>query len=128
MCENGFGEQNVAGVLRLDCHHCTICIGHSLLCEMTVISLLPNLAESISPAIREEGGKEEEEDGGGKKVRPGRKEGWEGQDGEKGLRGCSCLSSAYHLRHNMFLWVTEPFRPSGTRAHLHTHTYTHTHK
>jgi len=42
-------------VLHLDCHRCTICIGHSLLCEMTLISLLPNLAESISPAIRVEG-------------------------------------------------------------------------
>uniref|UniRef100_A0A4W6EGK7 RING-type E3 ubiquitin transferase n=1 Tax=Lates calcarifer TaxID=8187 RepID=A0A4W6EGK7_LATCA len=42
------------GVLRLDCPRCTVCIGHSLLCEMTVISLLPNLAESIRLAIREE--------------------------------------------------------------------------
>lgn len=55
MYRKGFGDQNVAGVPGLDCHHC---IGHSLLCEMTVISLLPNLAESISPVIREEGTRE----------------------------------------------------------------------
>ncbi|MEQ2172260.1 E3 ubiquitin-protein ligase znrf1 [Goodea atripinnis] len=46
-----------------DCHHCTICIGHSMLCEMTLISLLPNLAESISCAIRVEGGGRGKEEG-----------------------------------------------------------------
>lgn len=44
-------------------HRCAVCVGHCLLCEMTLISLLPNLAGSISPAIigergREDGGEE----------------------------------------------------------------------
>lgn len=42
------------GAHCLRCHHCTVCTGHSLLCEMTLLSLLPNPAESIRPAIREE--------------------------------------------------------------------------
>lgn len=52
----------------------TVCTGHSLLREMTLISLLPNLAESISPAIRGEGG----EGGGGE----GRREGG-GKEGKE---------------------------------------------
>lgn len=54
----------------LYCNLCTVltgCTGHSLLREMTLISLLPNLAESISPVIREETRKE----GGGKEGREG---------------------------------------------------------
>lgn len=98
------------GVLRLDCHRCTVCIGHSLLCEMTLISLLPNLAESISLAIREEDGREEER-GEGRKMEEGEagKEGRKKRKGGRGWRegvgwgGCSCLSSAYHPLHNMFV-------------------------
>lgn len=45
---------------------------------MTLISLLPNLAESISPAIRDEEGKEERrEEEGGKRKRVGVGEGGE---------------------------------------------------
>lgn len=47
------------GALCLRRHRCTVCTGHSLLCEMTLISLLPNLAESIRPAIREEEDREQ---------------------------------------------------------------------
>lgn len=59
-------------------HRCAVCVGHCLLCEMTLISLLPNLAGSISPAIIGERGRED---------------GW---GGRKGWEGCSCSSSAYH--------------------------------
>ena len=87
------------GVLRLDCHRCTVCTGHPLLCEMTLISLLPNLAESISPAIRDEEGREERQGKEGEKEveegeagKEGREEGRgkigrEGGDGEKGWGG-----------------------------------------
>lgn len=111
------------GALRPDYHRCRVCIGHSLLCEMTLISLLPNLAESISPAIREEEGREEKREKGKRwsKVRQGRKEETrEGRKERKVERGCSCLSSAYHSLHNMFLSVTEPVRPSSTRTHTNT--------
>lgn len=85
------------GVLRLDCHRCTVCIGHSL-CEMTLISLLPNLAESISPAIREEEGGREQWRREGEEER---EEGEAQKGGRKGgttwvVKECPCPSSAYH--------------------------------
>lgn len=46
---------------HLHSRYLAVSTGHSLLCEMTLIRLLPNLAESISCAIREE---EEKERGG----------------------------------------------------------------
>lgn len=46
---------------HLHSQYLAVSTGHSLLSEMTLIRLLPNLAESISRAIREE---EEQERGG----------------------------------------------------------------
>lgn len=64
---------------------------------MTLISLLPNLAESISPAIREEEGKEEgREKEGGKETGEGR-----GKGGRGWREGLSGVVHAYH-------WLSTP--------------------
>ena len=118
------------GVLRLDCHRCTVCTGHPLLCEMTLISLLPNLAESISPAIRDEEGREERQGKEGEKEveegeagKEGREEGRgkigrEGGDGEKGWGGVH----AYHrLTTRSTICFAVWLSLSGRRLRAHTH-------
>lgn len=101
----------------------TACTGHPLPREMTLISWLPNLAESISPVIREETGKE------GTAVSEGGMEGRGGEEASEDTR--EWKEGAVHgdhwlytTHHDVFPHLSAAVRPwtTFTRTHAQWHT------